>query len=417
MFYSYSLVGASLLWNLATSNPINVIDQVASGQTFSLEQVEVERTIPWSAPHEVARTYWKYGVEPPEGIQTAVRHIDLANADGPGTSTVPVIPFKGDTEYLLKVQVGNHNLTLDPDTGSADLWVFSNLMPASQRSGRPAQRVYEVAGSGGKKLDGHSWQIRYGDGSGASGQVYMDKVTIGSLTVQNQAIEAASTVSGTFSRDPNNDGLLGLAFSKLNTIKPTRQKTWFDNIAPKLKAPLFTVAMKRRAPGTYDFGFVDPAKHKGEIIYTNVGGARGFWDFPVTGFIIAGQTITKNVAAVADTGSSLWYLPGDIVKAYYSDPAIAKSVTKSVQGMYSISNCKGDTKLPDITVLFAGKKLTIPGINVNYQPYGPNSCFGGIQEAKGNMPMIFGDVFLKNLFVVHEMLPGKQPRLGFALAA
>jgi len=310
----------------------------------------------------------------------------------------------------MSVKVGNHNLTLDLDTGSADLWVFSTLQPSNERSSRPQNRVYDVAG--GKVLDGHSWQIRYGDKSGANGKVYLDKVTVGDLTVPNQAVEAASTVSKTFSKDPANDGLLGLSFSKLNTIKPSKQLTWFDNIKPKLAAPVFTCALKRRAVGTYDFGYIDKAKYTGELVWANVKGAKGFWDFPVTGFSIGGgqeQPVTIN--AVADTGSSLWYVPAKVADTYYSK--VQGAAFSALSGGWTFP-C--NAKLPDITLTVSGKKVVVPGINMNYQSIG-STCMGGMQRDTGIPFSIAGDVFLKNLFVVFEHPVGGQPRLGFASAA
>jgi aspergillopepsin I len=110
----------------------------------------------------------------------------------------------------------------------------------------------------------------------------------------------------------SNDGLLGLAFSKLNTVKPKAQLTWFDNIKPKLAAPVFTAALKRHKPGTYDFGFIDKSKYKGEITWVNVGGKRGFWDFNITGIAVANgavQTLQDGpINAIADTGFVL-FLP------------------------------------------------------------------------------------------------------------
>jgi aspergillopepsin I len=76
--------------------------------------------------------------------------------------------------------------------------------------------VYKPSSSA-KKLSGQSWNISYGDGSSASGDVYSDTVTVGGVTASNQAVEAASQVSSQFQQDTNNDGLLGLAFSSINT--------------------------------------------------------------------------------------------------------------------------------------------------------------------------------------------------------
>jgi hypothetical protein len=68
-----------------------------------------------------------------------------------------------------------------------------------------------------KAVQGAQWKISYGDGSGAAGVVGKDTVTIGGVTFDNQAVELANQVSQSFVEDTNTDGLVGLAFSNLNT--------------------------------------------------------------------------------------------------------------------------------------------------------------------------------------------------------
>jgi len=213
--------------------------------------------------------------------------------------------------------------------------------------------VYDVKGSSAKKLEGHTWQIRYGDMSGANGQVYTDKVGVGGIFFPNQAVEAASSVSRTFSRDNANDGLLGLAFSRLNTIKPTPQKTWFDNVKPQLAAPVFTSYLKRRAIGAYDFGYIDPAKYKGDITYVPVTGNRGFWTFNPSAYAVGeGSPVPSTISAIADTGTSLWYLPRAVADAYWARVPGAQYNSLQAGWMFPCS-----AKLPDMTMVIAGETL------------------------------------------------------------
>jgi aspergillopepsin I len=123
-------------------------------------------------------------------------------------------------------------------------------MASSDQAGHA---VYNPSTSG-KRLAGETWSISYGDGSGASGVVYADKVVVGGVTATSQAVEAATSVSAQFQQDTDNDGLLGLAFSSINTVSPDQQKTFFDTVRPSLKTQLFTADLKAGKAGTYDFG-------------------------------------------------------------------------------------------------------------------------------------------------------------------
>jgi len=57
-----------------------------------------------------------------------------------------------------------------------------------------------------------------------------DDVTVGGITIQNQAVECAKKVSSAFTSGTG-DGLLGLAFHQLNTVIPTPVATPIENMA------------------------------------------------------------------------------------------------------------------------------------------------------------------------------------------
>jgi hypothetical protein len=93
-------------------------------------------------------------------------------------------------------------------------WVFSSLLPSSDLQGHD---YFDSSKSPTyQDLSGYTWKISYADGSGASGVVGTDTVTIGGTTVQGQAVELANKASSSFLQGTN-DGLVGLAFSSINT--------------------------------------------------------------------------------------------------------------------------------------------------------------------------------------------------------
>lgn len=261
--------------------------------------------------------------------------------------------------------------------------------------------------STGTKLSGATWQISYGDGSSASGDVYMDQVTVGGVVANSQAVEVATQVSSQFSSDTSNDGLLGLAFSSINTVSPTPQKTFYDNVKSSLADPVFAVTLKHQAPGSYDFGFIDSSKYTGSITYTSVDNSQGFWGFTADGYSVSNSGSSGgSFSAIADTGTTLVLLDDTTISDYYSN--IASAQNSSQQGGY-IFDCT-DT-IPDFNVQIAGYNAVIPGSYINFAANGDGTCFGGIQSNSGIGFSILGDVFLKSQYVVFD---GDNLQIGFA---
>lgn len=70
----------------------------------------------------------------------------------------------------------------------------------------------------------------------------------------------------------------------------------------RLDSPLFAVALKHNAPGSYDFGFIDHAKFKGDIVYADVDSSKGFWNFTAKGYTIGnGRESSTPIAGIAGT--------------------------------------------------------------------------------------------------------------------
>lgn len=228
-----------------------------------------------------------------------------------------------------------------------------------------------------------------------------------------QAVEAAETVSAEFEDDAASDGLLGLAFDSINTASPKQVATFFENAIPTLAAPLFTANLKKGEPGNYNFGYIDSSEYTGSITYTAVNTANGFWEFTGTGYAVgSGSFVSTSIDAIADTGTTLLYLPAAAVKAYYAK--VSGATNSASQGGY-IFPCSAT--LPSITLGIGSYRAVVPGSYINYAPAtgsgkfppclchrtypnDPTDCFGGIQSDAGIGFAIYGDIFLKSQFVV-----------------
>lgn len=213
-------------------------------------------------------------------------------------------------------------------------------------------------------------------------------------------------MSSQFSQDSENDGLVGFAFSSINTVTPQSQNTWFDTVKSSLPQQLFAVTLKYQQPGTYDFGFIDSSKYEGPLTYTAVDNSQGFWSFTADGYSVAGTQTSGSLKAIADTGTSLILVADDVVSAYYAK--ITGSSNSNTAGGY-VFPCSNT--LPDFGLLIGGQTFTVPGKYINYAPNGDGTCYGGIQSSAGIGFNILGDVFLKAQYVVFD---SGNMQLGFA---
>ncbi|KAH6880697.1 aspartic peptidase domain-containing protein [Thelonectria olida] len=406
---------------------------LATDNSFSVEQIKNTK-YSRNGPLALAKVYKKYNATLPEGLAATVKkikNVPKRRSSGSATTT----PNEGDSEWLTPIQIGSPPKTfnLDFDTGSSDLWVFS-----SDTKGVSGHATYNPDQSNSsKKLTGATWSIKYGDGSSSSGDVYTDKVTVGGLTVSAQAVEAAKTVSDTFTAETDLDGLLGLAFSSINTVTPNKQKTFFDSATSQLGSKLFTADLKQDAAGKYNFGFIDASAHTGSIAYTEVDNSQGFWTFTSPGYAVGTGPISKSpITGIADTGTTLLMLPSAVNEAYYSQ--VEGAQYSSSAGGYVFS-C--DATLPAFTFGVGDAEFTIPAKFMNYAPLqgsfskrafgaegedfqgefgnafeglggqSSNLCMGGLQPSDDIGVNIFGDIALKAAFVVFD---GGNSRLGWA---
>ncbi|KAK4128842.1 acid protease [Parathielavia appendiculata] len=398
-------------------------------------------------PRALAKVYEKYGIEMPQELVVVLQKIleDLGieptlktvpgfkshSAGSPYTNEtddqgeVSAVPQLFDVEYLAPVEIGTppQTLMLNFDTGSSDLWVFSSETPSRLQGG---QKLYQIQDSTtSKRLANHTWSIQYGDGSRSAGNVYLDTVSVGGVTVFQQAVESATTVSSSFTADAASSGLLGLAFDSINQVRPNKQKTFISNALESLEMGLFTANLKKAEPtaaGNYNFGFIDETEFTGPLSFIDVNTTRGFWEFQASGFSIQSNANSSSNtssmfvpvahSAIADTGTTLLLLPAAIAQAYYWQVPSARS--SAVVGGW-VFPC--NATLPDLTLHIGTYKAVVPGELIKFAPADTDDfetatvCYGGVQSSSGMPFAIYGDVFLKAQFTVFDV-EGHQ--LGFA---
>ncbi|KAF2146371.1 uncharacterized protein K452DRAFT_283644 [Aplosporella prunicola CBS 121167] len=361
-----------------------------------------------SGPLELEKLFKRYNAPAPAHVRRAAKRAlaEHEKRDGGANGSVVATPQAGyDIAYMVPVTVGNKKVHLKVDTGSSDFWALSTLIPSADAG---THNLYEPSSS---RVADWTWGTHYLDGSYAEGVVYEDKVELGSLTFEKQVIEAANMVSDKFTDSPY-DGLMGMAFDKVNTVKPVKQQSFFNNIKTHLPQALFTANLKKGAAGSYTFGTINPDEYTGDISYVPVDASKGLWEFTTDGYSVGNNGSATNSSAswpgIMDTGSSLLTLPADVVRTYYA--AVPGAVNSPVWGAW-VFPC--DTVLPAWSAVIGGKTATVPGAYINYAPVDAQTCFGGIQENHGMDTSIYGDIFIKSQFVVFDQTQA-TPRIGLA---
>lgn len=344
--------------------------------------------------------------------QAARMNATTAAAGGNKTGTVAANPEQNAALFLSPVDVGGQMLNLDFDSGSSDLWMFSTELDAASIGQHAAFDASKSTTF--KKTEGAQWKISYGDGSGAAGTVGTDTVTIGGVKVEGQTVELANQVSQSFVQDTNTDGLVGLAFSNLNTVndgtKKTPQKTFFDNVMGNLDMPVFTADLDPDGTGVYEFGKIDATKFEGEMAWIPVKAETGFWQFASTKFAVGDQMFEnpQGSDAIADTGTSLLLVDQQVADAYYQQ--VQGAQLNAQVGGY-IYPCAA--KLPDMSVAIGDTYMAkIPGNQITFATVDQanTTCFGGVQGNQGAGLQIYGDTMFKAQLVAFN---GGNQSLGF----
>lgn len=247
-------------------------------------------------------------------------------------------------------------------------WVFNTALPANQQGNHTLFNPQKS--STFQAMQGSTFNISYGDGSFAMGNVGMEQVDIGGATVSQQAVGLPNQVSQSFVQDGQSNGLVGLAFSQLNTIKPQQQKTFFANVAPALSQPVFTANLKAGTAGAYEFGTIDNTQFQGDLTNVPVNTVNGFWQVDSQMFAV-GNSPPQAAAggsgtAIADTGTSLMLVDNAVVNTYYSQVDQAQNAA-NIGGVVFPCNAQ----LPDLQVAIGPNYMAkIPGSGIKFANVG-----------------------------------------------
>ncbi|KAG6103636.1 hypothetical protein E4U31_002670 [Claviceps sp. LM219 group G6] len=398
-------------WNSSTeASPESQVSESVNNQ-FTLTQIKNEGFTGRDGPMAFMRAHMKYAQKLPESVLEAFNsssELLMKYAALSQMGSVAANPTQGaDSEYAVVVQIGSppQTIPMNLDTGSADLsWVLSTDTDQKMLKGQALYRP--ASSSSSRRLVGEKWSIKYGDGSTASGILYLDTVQIGGTHVKKMGIESPYTVSNDIANDKFVSGILGLAKSAANTVRPVPQDTYFEHLQSQLAQRVFTANLRSHAPGNYNFGYINRAEYTGNIQYTPADKNHPLWKISASGYRIGSKQSQLKIDAIVDTGTSLTLLPQRVVDHLYSQ--IQGSFRHPKLGMM-VFPCK--SKLPDFFISIGAYNGRLPGAYINYAPIDHDNCYGGIQTSAGLPFSVLGDVFIKAQFVVFDY---GQQAVGFA---
>lgn len=327
----------------------------------------------------------------------------VAAAAGPTGQLLPMKDYVSgalDVLYYGPLSLGTppQVLTVDVDTGSADLWVPSSC-------GACRSRQFSPAHSSTYRATSESFAITYGTGN-VSGRLVTDVVSIAGLSIAGLVFGAVNARSDGMEKQPN-EGLIGMAFG---TIAQSRRSTFFESLIAqrKVPAPLFSVHLSRHqeSGSSVCIGCVDSSRTTGPVTWLPVV-SRSYWTVSMDGlWVNDARTPTKLTAAI-DTGTSLIYVPAALATAFYALIPGSKRASQYGPGFWSVP-CYSVKR---IELSFDGNRFAIhpDDFYLGRVSAGSTACVAGVLSIGNGLPpnlAIIGDVFLKSWYSTYDYRNG-----------
>ncbi|KAF8210169.1 aspartic peptidase domain-containing protein [Mycena galopus ATCC 62051] len=368
--------------------------------------------------HDVEENF--YGIEP-DPIFFATSAMEAEAAEVPFIPvllhTMPLVDYLSgslDLMYYGQVEIGTpaQKLTIDVDTGSADLWLPSGCRKCTHKQFKPSK-------SSTCERSNETFSISYGSGE-VSGEWMYDRVAFAGLEVQRQFFGAVSYEEGDFDDLPS-DGLFGMGFG---AIAQCGKPTFFENlIAASSISPMFSLHCARHHDDSaVCFGCIDYSKMLGSVVWVPVL-TKAYWSVSMDAIIVAvnmtGEIpLATSIRAIIDSGTTLIYLPEAVVYWVYAQIPNSKHIFQPDFDFYTYP-C---STVLDIKFNFGGECFSINPVDFNLGLVAPDSrdCVGGILplSVASGFPQdlaIIGDEFLKSWYSIFDYgAENRSASVGFA---
>ncbi|KAF8863070.1 acid protease [Acephala macrosclerotiorum] len=331
--------------------------------------------------------------------------------------------------YFANVTVGTpgQNLALQIDTGSSDVWVPSTtaaLCGNAKEGGCPNGAFNQKSSSTFLNVEPNGFNISYVDGTGSTGDYFQDTFKISGATLNNfQMGLALDTTIGT--------GIMGIGYNTSEANIDTGNGTEYPNLplamvnAGAINSAAYSLWLNdlQATTGSILFGGIDTAKYSGDLISVKVypdsqGGRTTSFTVAFTSLSATSSSGTDQLtpanyaeAAILDSGTTITLLPDDIANSVFEE--LGATVSQQLGAVVvpcalaensgTINYGFGGTGGPTIKVAVSQLVLPLTLTNGRTPTYnGQAACQLGIQAA-GNLPVLFGDTFLRSAYVVYDL--------------
>ncbi|KAI0820705.1 acid protease [Trametes gibbosa] len=304
------------------------------------------------------------------------------------------------------IRVGNptQSFQVDFDTGSSDLF-----LPGHNCTTNCDKHAKYNPATSSSARDLHTpFSLSYGDGTSASGEQYTDTVIIAGYQTNDAVFGVSSEYSsGLDASQFGADGVLGLAFGNISHFGPdTFMSKLFQQA--KLRDHVFAFSLTEH-DSSLTIGHMNKWSYDGPITYVPVTN-EGYWQVMMDGVSVNGTTITQNVPAVVDTGTTLVLGRKSDVAAFYAAVPGAQEATSEIGDGYYTIPCANP---PAANFTFSGRAFTMSGESLRGAPLASDvgRCAGNVVGSDSQSFWILGDRFLSNVYSVFDM---SAARVGFA---
>lgn len=311
--------------------------------------------------------------------------------------------------YNVEIAVGGQNITVQLDTGSADLWVYStsSIYCENEPTLCSGYGAYNSSASKNSVSTGQKFHIQYGIGE-VDGVYYKDTASLGSASVSDfqfgvSVSDAASGEISVFGIGPVSDEAAHHPYANF-PVALKNQGVVERNL----------YALSFGLPGDSQqseitFGAYNKGRYTGDLHTVPVVTPNHF-GITVDSATVGDSTILKGETLILDSGTSLSYLTTPNYNAVMSQiQSLDIPVTSAGQGISAIP-C-ADVGLLSMnysfgnkTITVSGEDMTIPGIYLDQRDTS-GLCILGITESTGSMSNmnLMGDTFLRAIYTVYDL--------------